>query len=297
MTHMPEISVIIPCYNHAPYLVQRIESVLAQTFTDYELILLDDFSKDDSRIILERYCQHPSVSHVVFNTNNSGSPFGQWEKGLQLAQGKWVWIAETDDYAEPDFLEVLYNNALKHENVGISFSSSFWIDDQNVKGEERNYHKQSFFREGLQEVHDTLCRDCSIQNVSAALIRRDVALECIGGLHTYRACGDWIFYTRVLQRSNLVYDERKLNYFRWYHDNTSNKAYKMGLWVSEGMNVLFNIDYSKVRYTWKEAVALHKFWRWRVIHTKPNRWKNLLKFASFNAMIFLNTIRYPSKKA
>ena len=77
---MPVFSVIVPNYNHASFLAERIETILAQTFTDFELILLDDCSTDESVKILEKYCDHPKVSCIVVNEVNSGSRFLQWKK-------------------------------------------------------------------------------------------------------------------------------------------------------------------------------------------------------------------------
>ena len=102
---MPTVSVIIPNYNHAPFLKQRIESVLNQSFQDFEMILIDDCSTDGSREIIESYRNNPHVSHIVYNDSNSGSAFLQWNKGIELAKGDWIWVAESDDYAEPTFLE------------------------------------------------------------------------------------------------------------------------------------------------------------------------------------------------
>lgn len=82
------VSVIVPNYNHASYLVARIESILNQTYQDFELILLDDCSTDDSREVLLKYKDNPKVTHLVFNEQNSGSPFIQWHKGVQLAEGE-----------------------------------------------------------------------------------------------------------------------------------------------------------------------------------------------------------------
>ena len=74
------VSVIVPCYNHAPYLKQRIESILNQTYQNFELILLDDVSPDESAEILLSYKDHPKVSHCIINEKNSGSTFHQWNK-------------------------------------------------------------------------------------------------------------------------------------------------------------------------------------------------------------------------
>ena len=103
---MPTVSVIVPNYNHARFLPQRIESILRQTYQDFELILLDDCSTDDSRAVLSQYASEPRV-RIQFNEVNSGSTFRQWNKGVRLARGKYVWIAESDDYADERLLERL----------------------------------------------------------------------------------------------------------------------------------------------------------------------------------------------
>src|SRR5579862_3200293 len=103
---MPKVSVIVPNYNHAKYLRRRVESILEQTFQDFELILLDDCSTDESRSILSSYAGDPRVK-IEFNTANSGSTFKQWNRGARLANGKYLWIAESDDYADKRLLERL----------------------------------------------------------------------------------------------------------------------------------------------------------------------------------------------
>ena len=96
----PKLSVIVPNYNYARFLNARIGSILNQSFQDFELILLDDCSTDNSREVLECYRNNPHVSHIVFNEQNSGSPFIQWMKGIELARGEYIWIAEADDLAD-----------------------------------------------------------------------------------------------------------------------------------------------------------------------------------------------------
>src|ERR1700756_5018477 len=100
---MPTVSVIVPNYNHARFLPKRIDSILRQSFQDFELILLDDCSTDDSRSILSQHASDPRV-RIEFNQVNSGSPFKQWNRGVGLARGQYIWIAESDDYADERFL-------------------------------------------------------------------------------------------------------------------------------------------------------------------------------------------------
>src|SRR3954470_8154701 len=103
------ISVIVPNYNHSRYLKKRIESILNQTFQNFEIILLDDCSTDKSREIIEQYRNHPKVSHIIINERNSGSTFRQWDKGLQYAKCDWIWIAESDDFSDKYFLSTMVN--------------------------------------------------------------------------------------------------------------------------------------------------------------------------------------------
>lgn len=81
MSGQPLVSVIIPNYNHARYLPERMESILGQTYKNIEVIILDDCSTDNSRNVIEQYKGFPQVSQVVYNKENSGRVFRQWKKG------------------------------------------------------------------------------------------------------------------------------------------------------------------------------------------------------------------------
>ena len=123
---MPLVSVIVPNYNHAPYLRQRLDSIFNQTYKNFEVIILDDCSTDNSKEIIEEYRNRPQFSHVVYNEINSGSPFKQWAKGFELAQGEYIWIAESDDWAELNFLEELITKAELFPNLTLLFCCSIW---------------------------------------------------------------------------------------------------------------------------------------------------------------------------
>ena len=96
----PLVSVIVPNYCHSMYLDERILSILNQTYNNFELIILDDCSPDNgaSKSVIEKYRDNSHISQIIFNEKNSGSTFKQWEKGINLAKGEFIWIAESDDY-------------------------------------------------------------------------------------------------------------------------------------------------------------------------------------------------------
>ena len=97
---MPRVTVVTPNYNHARYLPERIDSILAQTFQDFELLILDNASTDDSREVIGSYARHQNV-RAIFNAENNGSPYKQWKLGLSQTKGEYIWFAESDDYADP----------------------------------------------------------------------------------------------------------------------------------------------------------------------------------------------------
>lgn len=80
----PLVSVIVPNYNHARYLEQRLDTVFNQTYQKFEVIILDDKSTDNSLEVINRYKDNPHLSQIVVNEQNTGSPFKQWDKATIL---------------------------------------------------------------------------------------------------------------------------------------------------------------------------------------------------------------------
>ncbi len=225
------LSVIIPNYNHAPYLRQRIESVLSQTFGDMELIILDDCSTDNSREIIEEYRNHPAVSQIVYNGSNSGSPFKQWNKGISLARGKYIWIAESDDYAKPEFAETCISKLTDYPEIDLVYTDSNEVNErsENLGLWSRwmeylavNLWQKDFTASGetLNAAYNHLI--CIITNASSAIFKKEAYLNSpfIKSMEDLRFTGDWWMWFSILQVSSVYYCHKPLNYFR-YHANTT----------------------------------------------------------------------------
>lgn len=269
---MSTVSVIIPNYNHASFLKDRIESVLQQTYQDFEVIILDDCSTDNSKEIIESYRYHPKVTQVIYNYVNSGGVFKQWQKGISFANGLYVWIAESDDWAASDFLEVLVGKISEHTNVGICFAGSNWVDDKGVAGKDLSIYTSDFFRSGTEEIKLHLVKYNTIQNASAAIIKKKLAAKYILKAVRYRACGDWCLYLHILQESDLLFVGKKLNNFRWYHNNTSNNAYKKGLWITESLRILAFSNAYKIKFSKRDLKELLRYW-----YLKPGQFSSFKK--------------------
>lgn len=235
---MPKCSVIIPNYNHANYLAQRINSILSQTYNNYELIILDDGSKDESLAVIEKYKTHAKVAHIIVNETNSGSPFHQWTKGITLASGEWIWIAESDDYAEPDFLETAFATIAKCPEAGIFYSDSIYNTDDGTPYRFKNSasFKNDYFQTkkwsddycitGTEELNYFLKYICTIINASCTVIRKDKLLNIINNLKDFRYHGDWYCFIAIALNTNICYSSKPLNSCRMHQENFLNNIQK-----------------------------------------------------------------------
>lgn len=226
---VPRVSALVPNYNYARYLPERLRSVAAQTLQVDELIVLDDASADDSLEVIQalRAELHPEP-RVVRNPRNSGSVFRQWLAGVRLARGEFVWIAEADDLAEPDLVEALVRPMIADPRIVIAYCQSRQIGSGGEILAE-DYHgytdeldalrwKSGYTAEGTEEVERALAVKNTIPNVSAAVFRREALLDVLEAheeeIVSCRVAGDWRVYLHLLRRGRIHFEPRALNRHR-----------------------------------------------------------------------------------
>src|SRR5947208_15578803 len=122
------LSVIIPNYNHGVFLKERIESVINQTERAIEIIILDDNSKNNSQEIIKEFAARDKRIKFEFNLKNSGSVFQQWQKGISQASHDLIWIAESDDSCDNNFLSAIIPYFRKDKKIVLAFADSYIID-------------------------------------------------------------------------------------------------------------------------------------------------------------------------
>ena len=250
--HPVEVSVIIPNYNYARFLQQRIESVLAQTYTDYEIILLDDASTDDSVSILNHYKTNSRVAHLEINSVNTGSPFAQWQKGISLSRGKYIWIAESDDAADSSFLEKAVSVLNQYPHTSFCFLGSNCIDE---KGNElstdfdrwtskqlRRPHNIGIF-DGEDYIKHNLYWRNYIYNASGVVFRKQ-CFEQIKDLSCFsmRYSGDWLFWIEMARQGSVVELYEKLNLFRLHSTSTTVEGNASGNAILEDIQVVHYVE-------------------------------------------------------
>lgn len=272
---MPKVSVIVPNFNHAKYLKQRIESILSQTYQDFELLLMDDCSTDDSRKILDQYRNHPKVSQVIFNEQNSGSTFKQWKKGVNTAQGNYIWIAESDDWCEPTLLETLVAGIEKEKDTVISYCQSYCVNDQHDIIFQSNHRVLSETIDGDQFIQNYLSVPVAIFNASMAIWKKDKFDQIPEELTTFRFCGDWFFWIQLSRFGKVHISGKTLNYFRKHGNDVSGKAYKSGLNFVEELRII-NMMYTDQLITERQYYRAYKkkfidYWQVKDTIDKSNK--------------------------
>ena len=226
----PLVSVIIPNYNHARFLDERIQSVLNQTYQNFELIILDDKSTDNSVEVINQYKDDPHVSSIIVNEENSGSTFKQWHKGFELAKGEVVWIAESDDSCNSAFLETLIRG-YEENNAVLAFCRSCKYD---VEGNKSFYTHQNAIQcdmvaAGKDFITAHMFERNFVANASSAIFSRSVAMSIDRQYMSMRGNGDWLFWIELMEHGNVFFSAKELNFFRFHHTNTTRSLEYQGI--------------------------------------------------------------------
>ena len=236
-----KVSCVIPNYNYANYIENRIDSVVNQTYPLYELIVLDDKSSDNSVEVIEKKLeeikkQHPQLKvKFIPNKENSGSVFKQWEKAFNNFTGDYLWIAEADDLCNKYFLNVVMKG-FRNKKVVLSYAESKMMDENNQITEEdmrkvidleKTYrYDHDYINKGKAELEEILCTNNSIPNASGVVFKRndnaDYQKYLKEAQKDFRLSGDWYFYAKVLLHGKIAYSSDSLNYHRYHTNNVTN---------------------------------------------------------------------------
>jgi len=227
------VSVILPNYNYAHLLVERIKSIVNQKYPIYEIIILDDASNDESVQILHDIIPTLKIDcKLITNKRNSGNPFVQWREGVKIARGDYIWIAEADDLSDPQFLsEVL--QPFDDPSIMLSYCQSKQIDSDcrilcddyldYVSDISKKKWKMHYVQNGIEEICTCLAIKNTIPNVSSVVFSKDILLkimeEKIDEIKSYKIVGDWVVYSYILEYGKIAYSPKSLNLHR-RHQNS-----------------------------------------------------------------------------
>ena len=253
MKQLPKVTIIIPNYNHCRFLEKRIQSVLNQSFQDFEVIYIDDASTDESNNVFSKLSKDKRI-RAIFNKKNSGIPFRQWNRGVKIAKGDYIWIAESDDYANSRFLEMAVKIMDENPTLGLVYCQSMIVNDAgDVLGSAEEYTaeidkfrwQKDYINGGINECINYLSYKNTIPNASAVLIKKNTYKKAGYAIETMKCAGDWMMWVKILLISDIAFIAEPLNYYRVHPHTVRNMTLQNGVIIEEMYQVLQYIQ-SKV---------------------------------------------------
>lgn len=273
-----KLSVVVPNYNYARFMYQRLYSILSQNYKLYEIIILDDKSTDKSieviNEVIKKIKKYVNI-RAIYNEENSGSAFKQWQKGVENAKGDYIWIAEADDYCESKLIKNLIKPIKKDQDIQISYADTAFVDaDGNImmntiKPEidimKTGHWDSSYVNNGLDEIKNYSYLNNTIANVSSCIIKNDDYKKVFTEAGKYKQAGDWIFYLYVMAKGKIAYYDKPLNYYRVHGNNVTSVTKKQKhfdelLRIHDNIRKNFGLDKKQEKEIEKRYKFLKRVW-------------------------------------
>lgn len=209
---MPQVSVIIPTYNSARYVVDAVESVLAQTYRDFEVIVIDDGSTDETPEVMKRY----GAPVRYLRQENAGVAAAR-NRGIAESSGRYVAFLDADDVWLPQKLERQINALAINYGVQACDTGYVLADTTlNPVAVKRNLRSGSTFKELLLRG--------TVVFIGSVICEKEI-LERVGGFDpALSQCADWDMWIRVSSQTEFVYIDEALVYYRQHDTNMSRSA-------------------------------------------------------------------------
>ncbi len=244
---MPNISIIIPAYNVAPFIAETIESALAQTRRDFEIVVVNDGSTDETEEKIAPY-----RDRVVYRKQNNSGVMRARNAGIEAAQGRYIAFLDGDDLWEPRFLEVLAGMLDADPQLGTAYPNAIFFGSPKFSG---RLHQDVFPVAEPVTFDRVMRRECY---VFGSLICRRSVIDEVGGFDESlqgQGAEDFEMWLRMLRRgTKLAFSRESLVRYRWRHNSLSNTG--VGLLrcvVSVYEKLLAKYDLNESQCQWIEA--------------------------------------------
>jgi glycosyltransferase involved in cell wall biosynthesis len=234
MTNIPKVSVCLPTYNRSGYLSQTLASVLAQTFTDFEVIVSDNCSTDSTPDVVGAR-KDPRIRYVR-NERNIGL-FPNMNQCLELARGEYVCILHDDDVYAPRFLEREVGMLDRHPSAGFVHCATYEIDASGV----RRRLVRAYPDDCLRSRQEEFTRYLGGHNVNCSTVmgRRDLYRQT-GGFDPAYLCADFLMWLRLSLKADVAYVAEPLAAIR-VHGEALSSTMKPAQWCRDYLDILDRI--------------------------------------------------------
>jgi teichuronic acid biosynthesis glycosyltransferase TuaG len=221
-----KVSVLIPSYNYARYLRYAITSVLSQSYSDLELIIVDDCSTDGSKEIAEEWKRVDDRVVTVYHKTNCGLAATR-NSGLAISSGEFIALCDADDIWREDKLKIQLHQFRQRPELGVVHSDSAIIDGNGKLTGERFsglFHRKGQVTSG--RLFEELCQR-NFLCVPTVVLRRE-ALQYAGGFDAcLRSLEDWVCWTKVAKRYPFYYVDAPLVQYRIHGAGLSSNSRNM----------------------------------------------------------------------
>jgi glycosyltransferase involved in cell wall biosynthesis len=240
----PFVSVVVPVYNGERYLSRTLDSIIAQTVSDWEIVAVNDGSTDDSQKILDEYAKKYPQKISIISVNNGGISRAR-NTGVSAARGTFIAFIDQDDLWKPEKLERQVRMFSENDNLGISFTNESIIDGNGALVHEKVFALNNKMK---GDVFEQILFDNFIP-ISSVMLRRSLFREIGGFDPQYSLAEDYDFLLRVVQKVPVDYIDEPLLLYRVHS----------GSWT-----------YKKIDKITEEACSILDYWRTRDPHLFRN---------------------------
>jgi glycosyltransferase involved in cell wall biosynthesis len=247
---MVKVSIIIPVYDGEKYIREAVDSALNQTYKDFEIIVIDDGSKDNTPNIFETY-----GSKIKWKSQeNKGQAFAINE-GINMAEGKYLAYLDADDVCLPERFENQVKYLDEHPNVGLVYSDRYQI---NENGETQRIMKSQ------PPDNFVLLQDSCIPR-SAVMHKRE-CLDAVGSFdESITGSDDWDMWIRISEKFEMGYISKPLVKYRVHKENISLiRPKRLDHWRYTKMRILKKAYERRGRPFWLKLILIRAKIEWRI---------------------------------
>ena len=262
---MSRISVIIPCYNSTAYLPQAIESVLAQTYQNYEIILVDDGSTDRICEVVSSYL--PSLHYI--RQENRG-PASARNTGLRAAKGEYLVFLDADDELLPGKLELQVNFLEQNPAIDIVYANGYTIKVVDGSEERELFSENGLLDKSLGSPEQSL-KSLALSNafpIHTAMVRAQCVLEIGGFDEDLVALEDWDLWFRLAQEHHFAYLDEIVARYRVIPSGLTHNSPRQALAFDQ---VHSKIERSQAFFTLSPEVRAEFYYTWGMMTLEAGR--------------------------
>ncbi len=275
-----KVSVCMPTYNFAPYLAEAIESVLYQTFTDFEFLIIDDCSQDASADIIRHYAERDARIRFIANKHNLGM-VENWNYCLQEAGGEYVkYLFGDDNLASRDALARMVSVLDTEPSVALVASARNIIDEQSAILSVKYGYQNAGKVTGTKIIQDCLFEQRNkIGEPSVVLFRKDLALR--GFNVAYQQLVDLEMWFALLEQGDFYFIDEPLCSFREHAGQQTKKNLARGLGIDEAYLLLQDyaekpyVNMSRFKRAYMNYLPAYSVWKLFSKHHKISKDKAL----------------------